>query len=272
MSKIYIPGELKNFHTVFSKLSCGLTDSEVFDDFLLWIMAGFSYDIKWLPHYTYKPEQCKLFFELFREIALLMQEQLKGKEWYDPFGSYYENYISSHGRRASAGQFFTPETVVDFMVEIQGAGTKEQKGIDDLTGLRIRVGDPTCGSGRMLVSFHAHYPGNLLYGEDMDRTCCLMTVCNFLLHGGVGEVVWHNSLDPGSYNGGWKVNETLSYTGIPIVRTMEKEESFCYQAWLQRCMERKEEETKEEIKPQSIALVKPKKRKRTDTQLSFVFE
>lgn len=271
MSKINVPTELKDFHNVFSKLAYARTDSEVFDDYLLWIIAGFSHDIKWLPRHTYTPEQCRLFWDLFKETVLLMQRKLISKKWYDPFGTYYESYISSHGRRASAGQFFTPENVVDFMVEIESVETRCQQGIEDLTGLKIRVSDLTCGSGRMLIAFHAKNPGNLLYGEDIDRTCCLMAVCNFLLHGTVGEVVWHNSLDPGSYQGGWKVNETLNSTGIPIVRAMEKEESFCYRSWLRRCTEKKEKQTRIEVTllPEEV---KKKKRKPGDTQLSFMFE
>jgi len=72
--------------------------------------------------------------------------------------------------------------------------------------------------------------------EDIDRTCCLMTVCNFLTHGAVGEVVWHNSLDPGSWFGGWLVNRNLNnplhkYYGCPHVETLQKEHSFIFQHW-----------------------------------------
>lgn len=49
------------------------------------------------------------------------------------------------------------------------------------------MGDPTCGSGRLLLAYHARNPGNYLIGEDINRTCCLMTVCNMLIHGCVGK-------------------------------------------------------------------------------------
>ena len=67
--------------------------------------------------------------------------------------------------------------------------------------------------------------------EDIDRTCCLMTVCNFLIHGCVGEVIWHDSLNPDTYYDGWKVNERLAITGLPTIRRIAKEESVVWRTW-----------------------------------------
>jgi len=85
------------------------------------------------------------------------------------------------------------------------------------------MGDPTCGSGRLLA-YHARNPGNYLIGEDINRTCCLMTVCNMLIHGCVGEVICHDSLNPGNFVDGWKVNPMLAWTGIPMIKRMSMEE------------------------------------------------
>ncbi len=52
-----------------------------------------------------------------------------------------------------------------------------------------------------------------------------MTSVNMMTHGCVGEVVWHNSLDPSTYYGGWVINPTLNITGIPGIEIMSKEES-----------------------------------------------
>ena len=87
-----------------------------------------------------------------------------------------------------------------------------------------RIGDPTCGSGRLLLAYHAHNPGNYLVGEDISRTCCMMTVCNMLVHGCVGEVICHDSLQPKAFTDGWKVNQALPLTGIPSIRRMKEEE------------------------------------------------
>lgn len=125
------------------------------------------------------------------------------------------------------------------------------------TGLRIS--DPTCGSGRNLLSHHAENPGNFYFGEDIDRTCCLMTVCNFIIHGCVGEVVWHNSLDPESYYCGWSVNPWLNRTGIPGVIEISKEKSYIWQSWQQRKLqnEAKKAEQREPpkpVKPEQLSL------------------
>ena len=86
------------------------------------------------------------------------------------------------------------------------------------------MGDPTCGSGRLLLAYHAHNPGNYLVGEDISRTCCMMTVCNMLVHGCVGEVICHDSLQPKAFTDGWKVNQALPLTGVPSIRCMKEEE------------------------------------------------
>lgn len=243
MASLPIPPELKEFHRAFSDLSYRHSDTEVFDDLLLWIMAGFSFDIKWEPKGRYTKEETPKFFEMFRGIVLAMQEMLKKREWYDPFGAFYESGIAGASRRAKAGQFFTPCNIADMMVQLQATpGEYKGKG--------LRISDPTCGSGRMLIAYHAYNPGNYVYGEDMDRTCCLMTVCNMLLHGAVGEVIWHDSLDPESFYGGWNVNQSLNLTGIPTVKAIEKEESFIIYNWRKRRMET--EKRKESPEPRPI--------------------
>lgn len=51
-----------------------------------------------------------------------------------------------------------------------------------------------------------------------------MTVCNMLVHGCVGEVICHDSLQPKAFTDGWKVNQALPLTGIPSIRRMKEEE------------------------------------------------
>ena len=96
-------------------------------------------------------------------------------------------------------------------------------------GKKCLVSDPTCGSGRTLLAFHVRHLGNYLVAEDIDRTCCLMTVCNFILHGVEGEVIWHNSLEPDSFFEAWKTNEFLNhvskYNGLPHCREISFKDS-----------------------------------------------
>lgn len=231
MSKIQIPAEYKAFEDKFSALAYGQDDSKVFDDMLTFIIDLFSFDNPWKPHGRYKdPEIRKRFFELFQEIVLLMNKKVRDDgEWYDPFGNLYETQIASHGRRLHAGQFFTPENIVDLMVSINSDGR-------DLTGKGLNFGDPACGSGRFLIAVHAKFPGNYCCGEDIDRTCALMTVCNFILHGVNGEVIWHDSLMPTKdhFYGAWRVRPRPDLLGIPEVSKMEWEDTLCYAVWESR--------------------------------------
>ena len=78
---------------------------------------------------------------------------------------------------------------------------------------------------------HAKHVGNYYVAEDIDRTCCMMTVCNFIIHGVEGEVIWHNALQPDTFYGGWKTNEQLNslfskYRGISHVREISYDETL----------------------------------------------
>lgn len=253
MAKIQLPAEFKGFSEKFDALAYGQDDSKVFDDMLTFIIDLFSFDNPWKPngHYAKIENLRERFFGLFQEIVLLMNAKIRNpKDWYDPFGNLYEMQIASKGRLANAGQFFTPENVVDLMDDILYAG-------EDMTGKGLRFSDPTCGSGRNLIAMHAKHPGNYCCGEDIDRTCALMTVCNFILHGVNGEVIWHDSLMPTKerFYGAWRVCPRPDLMGCPQVSKMEWEDTLCYAVW-QGCLEKHQRETPEnstsESAPQQI--------------------
>lgn len=232
MAKIQRPAEFKGFSEKFDALAYGQDDSKVFDDMLTFIIDLFSFDNPWKPngHYAKIENLRERFFGLFQEIVLLMNAKIRNpKDWYDSFGNLYEMQIASKGRLANAGQFFTPENVVDLMDDILYAG-------EDMTGKGLRFSDPTCGSGRNLIAMHAKHPGNYCCGEDIDRTCALMTVCNFILHGVNGEVIWHDSLMPTKdhFYGAWRVRPRPDLLGIPEVSKMEWEDTLCYAVWESR--------------------------------------
>ncbi len=166
-----------------------------------------------ISNWKYKRQQNASFMEMTAEWTRIMQRQIGRSGWFDAFGELHMAYCSKPGQQAN-GQFFTPSHICELMV-MCAAGKKE-------TGQRM--GDPTCGSGRLLLAYHAHNPGNYLVGEDISRTCCMMTVCNMLVHGCVGEVICHDSLQPKAFTDGWKVNQALPLTGIPSIRRMKEEE------------------------------------------------
>lgn len=200
----------------------GLDISQVFDHFLQYIIWAHT-----LPEYgkpiegwPYKPEDSKELYNIYYGLIKELLSHLMHADWYDIFGKIYESLIAGKSRRSSNGQFFTPHGICDLMTDVSTKG-------EDIVGKRIS--DPTCGSGRNLLSFHSKHPGNYMVGEDLDKTCCMMTVCNFILHGVDGMVIWHNTLFPEDFKGGWRVNQYLNnpfdkHHGIPHVRPITKEE------------------------------------------------
>lgn len=222
-----IPVELREFNRIFERITGYKHDyAEAWSDFLDLFIKQFSFDdceeLNQRVQKKYSQEERYDFGALIQETIQIMNKQIRDdKDWYDPFGSFYEA-ISSNCKRQGFAQFFTPSPIVDLMTEITG---EELKG----EGL---IGDPCCGSGRMIISFHVKHPGNYLVGQDIDSVCCKMTILNMVLHGAKGEVVWGNSLDPSDFRQGWRI--TPYFTGIPHVYKIDKSESFTWQMWEKR--------------------------------------
>lgn len=214
---------LKQFSSFVSKY--GLEVSKVFDDFLQYIIWGMT-----LPEYgkniegwSYTPSQSKEMYNMYRTLILAVKPEIYRHGWFDAFGFVYEDMIAGKFRRSNGGQFFTPPSICDFMTEI--SALKEQRIVGKI------ISDPACGSGRNLLAFCAKRVGNYYVAEDIDRTCCMMTVCNFIIHGIEGEVIWHNTLQPDTFYGGWKTNEQLNssssiYRGIPHVREISYDDTL----------------------------------------------
>lgn len=196
----------------------GYDPINVFNDFLTYIIHGFSPGAPPLHSWKYKRQQNIAFMNMVVEWTQLMKRKLReDTDWYDPFGDLYMALVSNSTQKGQ-GQFFTPVHICDLMVLCSGVEEKK-------TGQRIN--DPTCGSGRLLLAYHVRNLGNYFIAEDINRTCCLMTVCNMLIHGCIGEVIWHDSLNPKNFMEGWKVNPLLTQTGIPSIKKMNMNE---YQA------------------------------------------
>lgn len=200
----------------------GLEVSRVFDDLLRYMIHGYTLPGQsGLTDWRYTKEQNAVFYSMYSQIVLIMQRELKHKLWFDIFGNIYEELIASKSRRSNNGQFFTPESICDLMTEIcQG----EEKQTGKL------ISDCACGSGRTLLAHHVRNLGNYYVAEDIDKTCAMMCVCNFLLHGVAGEVVWHNSLIPEQFYGAWKINQDLNnlfskFYGIPHIQSIGWEDT-----------------------------------------------
>ncbi len=243
-----VPHDFRSFYELFRRLEYKHDYSIVFDDMLSAMMNYFTppnienFDVSIFNKYT-KDERL-LIGQMIPELIRLFDRKINHDEckWFDLFGDFYEA-LASRSKKSGLGQFFTPEPVVDMMTLMQ-AGKDENP-----TGKGITVSDPTCGSGRFLIAFQGHFPGNYLYAEDIDPICCKMTCINMMLHGCEGQVVQHDALNPDDYQRGWKINHNIRIYGLPSIIPIEKEQSVVYQMWQQqkiRVAEEKEEAKRKE--------------------------
>lgn len=184
-----------------------------------------------------------------------MNEQIVEENgWYDALGMLYE-YLASQYKKSYLGQFFTPPEICDLSTRIT---------VGEKTTARVRVNDPACGSGRMLLSFNAYNPGGLLYGEDLDPVCAKMTALNMAIHGCQGQVFCCNSLTLDDWRFGYQVNyyHRFGAPPVPHLWPIRKEQSVTWQHWQLR---RRELEESRRV----VAVAEPPKRVSVPTQLSL---
>lgn len=134
----------------------------------------------------------KFVFDLIKEY----ERGITTEGWCDPWGDIYQE-LSSNYKRSGLGQYFTPKHLCSLTAELNcSKDTLQNK----------TISDPACGSGRMLIAAKSLNPNNYFFGEDLDPICCKMTVCNFLFHGCIGEVINHNTLSgPKDLIQGWRI-------------------------------------------------------------------
>lgn len=182
----------------------GFDNTKVFDDLLRYIIIGFTRPgAKGLKDWTYTREQNAEFQKLFQELLQVVKRGIDANEWYDAFGTIYEEIIASKAKRNNTGQFFTPSSLCNLMVEI--VYSRDEKICGKI------ISDCAVGSGRTLLAFHVRHLGNYYVAEDIDPMCVKMAVCNFLFHGVEGEVICHDTLlCPDSCVFAYKVNEGLN--------------------------------------------------------------
>ena len=200
---------MKEFEDLFLELSKHHDNSVVFNDFLSYCVDMFRIDDedKHFPHERYNKEEYAIFYELFRELVnytnIMITEQ--GKGFYDMLGVFYQDIIQSKWKAGTRGQFFTPMNVSETLAEL--TVDKEDEEV-------YKVLDCACGSSRTLLAYHTKRPYDICIGQDLDRTSCLMSVINFVLHGVKGVIYNMNSLT-GEFFGVWRVNEYVDY-GLPM--------------------------------------------------------
>jgi len=170
----------------------------------------------------YKDSELRYEFpKAFAYLVTEMEERVDSSLGNDVLGEFFEQNISN-GRN---GQFFTPYPVCQFMASITNS-----EGVN--TGVTekskpLRIIDPTCGSGRMLLAAHkANGTNHEYYGIDVDRTCVKMTALNLFLNGiWNSEVMCANALSPTDF----VIAYRISLLPLGIFKIEEKENSRLWQ-------------------------------------------
>jgi len=201
------------------------TISDLLDYIISFLDPGGAPNLNW----KHKEEINRSFYELMVKYFNGMSEELEHREWYDAWGDIFMEAVK--GVASFRGQFFTPPSVCDLTAALSKDASGEQP---TRFGKRRIINDPTCGSSRMLLagrSMELKETGRepYLVGEDIDSLCVRMSAVNIAVHGGLGEVVCHDSLgDPGGIRFGYVINEGLWPIpgGLPTIRRSERPEDF----------------------------------------------
>ncbi len=177
----------------------------VFGEFLDYIIDCFSIDRLITGDGNYElifakiKEEDSDYFPAFAELVMKSSKLISKNNVYDLFGNIYELMFQSGRKAASLGQFFTPQTVADICSRIM------YKQVDG----RYRVNEPTCGSGRNLLSVFSENKDKPQYyvAEDLDSVSVKMCAINMMMHGMTGCCICHNTLFPSEFIFGYEVNE-----------------------------------------------------------------
>ncbi|MBS1631487.1 MAG: SAM-dependent DNA methyltransferase [Bacteroidetes bacterium] len=168
----------------------------------------------------YKTDELRHNFpKMVAALIQEMEESGQGNISDDVLGNFYELQFCRKG----AGQFFTPMPICEFMA----ACVSGNEPVDE-PPRPLRIIDPTCGSGRMLLCYakqngkQHHY-----FGIEIDRTCAKMTALNLFLNGIFNaEIMCADALSPTSFF----ISYRLSFLPLGIFRITEREDSPLWHA------------------------------------------
>ena len=184
------------------------------------LLTGLSYEedlyLKTIAKYKDDPLRYN-FPKMFACLTLEMTERLASNEGNDILGEFYEARLGKKG----LSQWFTPYPICEFMA--RSTIGEAEKNFEERP---LRILDPACGSGRMLVvTAKASEKRNEYYGIDIDLTCVKMTALNLFLNGVFNsEVMCANALLPDEFKGSYVV----SFIPFGIFRIEEKEKSLLW--------------------------------------------
>jgi type I restriction-modification system DNA methylase subunit len=218
----------ESFAQLMDKFQYRYDLSRVFEDFLTMSMCAVTQNLQTGVSYyedlyletiaPYKTDELRHQFpKLFGALVFEMEERLGSSSGNDVLGEYYEQNLS---KKKGKGQFFTPWHMCKLM-----AGISVGNDSKDVTK-PLRIIDPCCGSGRMLLASatchgkHRHY-----YGIDIDHTCVKMATLNLFFNGIFhAEVMCADALDPNDF----RISYRISKYPLGIFRIEDKEKSYLW--------------------------------------------
>jgi type I restriction-modification system DNA methylase subunit len=218
----------------------------IFNDFLTMTLCAFSQNPTTVKSYDedlymqiigkYKNDDLRFEFpKLLACLTIEMEDRVDSDTGNDVLGDFYEQNISRKG----SGQFFTPWHICKFMATCTAESLERQP-----SDRPLRILDPSCGSGRMLLaSSQVNGPTHEYYGVDIDETCVKMTAVNLFLNGLFhSEVMCADALLPGDFRFSYRT----SFLPFGIFRIQDKEQSMLWHIMKNSWPERK---VKEHVEP-----------------------
>jgi len=222
-----VPSKNKFAESMY-KISHRFSLFKVYDDFLTMSIAACTQNLEtklsWyedeylatIAHYK-DSELRHEFPKAFANLIIEMEERTGSSQGNDVLGDFFEQNISN-GRN---GQFFTPFHICELMASLTCNDTVIEE--EPKKDRPLRILDPSCGSGRMLMASHrVNGIGNEYYGIDIDRICVKMAAINLFLNGmWNSEVMCANSLMPDDF----VISYHISFIPFGIFKIEDKEKS-----------------------------------------------
>jgi type I restriction enzyme M protein len=181
-----VPKELIKFNSLFFEFQYRHDLNRVFDDLLTVIVCTMGHETQ-EPLYLetiakYERKELDALCKLFAELMQIYSKHT-ADDWCDPLGDYYE-CLAGNYKKSNFGQFFTPKPLCDMMTRM----------MQEPDNWGIKINDPACGSGRMILASNQFVKGNYFVCQDLDPICCKMTAINLCFHEIRAEVHCRNSL------------------------------------------------------------------------------
>ena len=132
--------------------------------------------------------------DLFAEALAALTLEMEAKPFEDLLGGCYMEFALSQKGQQWNGEFHTPKPICDLMARIL-IGTPDTFPAEG----PIRVCEPACGSGAMILSFGEACPPEIrrrlrVTAVDVSRTACDMAFINTTLWGIPARIIHGNSL------------------------------------------------------------------------------